>query len=412
MTPEFEVPPTWSWKRLGDVARVILSNVDKKIDPQERPVRLCNYTNVYHNRYIDSSLTLAPGSASDREARRFQVRVGDVLITKDSEDRHDIAVPALVIEELPGVLCGYHLAIIRPKNGQLDGGLLSALLQCHRTRHLFSRLANGVTRFGLTVEAIEHARFPLPPFPEQQSMSQVIRSCDRVAAAVECLIEKKILHKRALMQQLLTGKRRFTELAKPWRTVRIGDVLKAVSRSVGWDDHHTYRQVIVRRWAGGVVPREELRGDQIKVKKLNVVREGDFLISHIQSAYGAMAVVPPEFDGFHVSDLYTALVSRDPSKFDTRFFGYLGQTRWMWHQAYLASNGFFAERLRLNFNPTDFLKRHINVPPTVEEQQKIVAVLAAADRGIDLLRRELELLRKQKRGLMQKLLTGEKRVKT
>jgi len=224
-------------------------------------------------------------------------------------------------------------------------------------------------------------------------------------------MEAKVLRKRALMQQLLTGKRRFPEFTGPWKTVRIGDVLKAVSRPVDWDDNHTYRQVIVRRWAGGVAPREQLRGDQIKVKKLNVVREGDVLISHIQSAYGAMAVVPPEFDGCHVSDLYTVLVSKYTSEFDSRFFGYLGQTKWIWHQAYLASNGFFAERLRLNFSPTDFLKRHIDIPPTVEEQQKIVATLAAADREIALLRRELELLRKQKRGLMQKLLTGKIRVK-
>ncbi len=157
--------------------------------------------------------------------------------------------------------------------------------------------------------------------------------------------------------------------------------------------------------------REELHGSEIKVKKLCTIHAGDMLISHIQSAYGAMALVSDEFDGCQVSDLYTVLVPKDAQEFDVRFFAYLAQRRYMWHQAYLASNGFFAERLRLNFNPADFLHRLIYVPPTLEEQQAVVATLAAVDREIKLLRQQLHFLKKQKRGLMQKLLTGEIRVK-
>ena len=58
-----------------------------------------------------------------------------------------------------------------------------------------------------------------------------------------------------------------------------------------------------------------------------------------------------------------------------------------------------------------FLREEVAIPPTVKEQERIASVLAPADREIDLLRRELDLLRQQKRGLIQKLLTGQKRVK-
>jgi type I restriction enzyme S subunit len=65
----------------------------------------------------------------------------------------------------------------------------------------------------------------------------------------------------------------------------------------------------------------------------------------------------------------------------------------------------------MTFNLDDFLYEKITIPPTVEEQAKIVDVLSACDREIELLQKQLAALKKQKRGLMQKLLTGEVRVK-
>jgi len=83
----------------------------------------------------------------------------------------------------------------------------------------------------------------------------------------------------------------------------------------------------------------------------------------------------------------------------------------MWHRAHLASNGFFADRLRLNFSPEEFLHQPITVPVDVAEQRKIVSVLEAVGIETDLLKPELELFQKQKKGLMQKLLTGKIRLK-
>jgi type I restriction enzyme S subunit len=188
-------------------------------------------------------------------------------------------------------------------------------------------------------------------------------------------------------------------------------VVQAVSRPVAWDETELYRLAIVRRWCGGVALRESLYGHQIKVKKLQTIRGGDFLLSHIQAAYGAMAMVPQQFHGAKVSELYTMLRPKDPKAFDIRFLGYMGQTKRMWHMAIMASNGFFAERLRLNFDPDEFLRLPVVIPPSVEEQAKIAEMLEYCDREIELLKKELAALKEQKRGLMQKLLTGEVRVK-
>jgi type I restriction enzyme, S subunit len=124
-----------------------------------------------------------------------------------------------------------------------------------------------------------------------------------------------------------------------------------------------------------------------------------------------MAIVPKEFDGAKVSELYTILRPKDPNEFDLRYLGYLGQTRRMWYMAIQASNGFFAERLRLNFDPDEFLGLPVKIPPTIKEQQKIADLLETCDQEIVLLQKQLDALKQQKRGLMQKLLTGEIRVK-
>ena len=409
MTHEFEIPPTWSWRRLEDVARVIVSNVDKKIVPEELTVQLCNYTDVYYNRYIDSGVTLAPGSASDREMKRFQVRVDDVLITKDSEDRHDIAVPALVTEELPGVLCGYHLAIIRPKNGQLDGGFLSALLQCHRTRHLFSRLANGVTRFGLTVEAIEHVRFPLPPFPEQQSISQIVQSCDRGAAAVERLIEKKGVRKRALMQRLLTGKVRFPEFSEPWKTYRLAQLLKPRKEKQTEDADTPLYSLTIEK---GVTPKTERydRGflvSQERDKEYKRVEPKDIVYNPSNLRWSAIGISREE-GVVLVSPIYEVLSLSDSKRFNINFVYHLLSSPRQIRIFTAYGEGTLIERIAVKLK--DFLSVPVSIPD-LAEQNKIAAALNAADREVDLLRRELEFLGKQKRGLMQKLLTGEKRVK-
>ena len=99
----------WHPVRLGDVVNIIVSNVDKKSMPNERSIRLCNYIDVYYNDEISSSLDFMGATASDTEIERFSLKKWDTLITKDSETSDDIAKPALVVENLPSVVCGLPL---------------------------------------------------------------------------------------------------------------------------------------------------------------------------------------------------------------------------------------------------------------------------------------------------------------
>ena len=108
------IPKHWDVSRLRTIATVTLSGVDKKRSDGEQHVRLCNYVDVYKNDFITDEIDFMAATASQSEISRLALQREDVLITKDSETWADIAVPAYVPETLPGVVCGYHLALIRP----------------------------------------------------------------------------------------------------------------------------------------------------------------------------------------------------------------------------------------------------------------------------------------------------------
>lgn len=182
-----EIPAHWKMQRLKTVAFVQLSNVDKKSVEGQEPVSLCNYTDVYYNERISADLNFMVATATAEQVRRFTLRKGDVLITKDSESWTDIAVPAVVAEDLPGVLCGYHLAHIRPGRS-CHGPFLSRAFGAIGPRDQFQVAANGITRFGLGGEAIATGTFGLPPLSEQRAIATFL---DRETAQIDALVAKK-----------------------------------------------------------------------------------------------------------------------------------------------------------------------------------------------------------------------------
>ncbi|CDG52293.1 Type I restriction modification DNA specificity domain protein [Halomonas sp. A3H3] len=198
----------WFQHPLAEVAKVIVSPVDKKSNPGEQPVHLCNYIDVYYNTRINKRMSFMEATAKDSEIEKYTLNLGDVVITKDSETPGDIAVPALVAEDLDGVVCGYHLAILRPKPSKLKGSFLNYLLSMPKTRYYFFSLATGATRFGLSVGAIHNAELTLPPVPEQEAIAELLTVSDDEFEVISQRLDRLKQEKRALMQQLLTGKRR------------------------------------------------------------------------------------------------------------------------------------------------------------------------------------------------------------
>jgi type I restriction enzyme, S subunit len=222
------VPRGWNVSRLDNVADVLFSNVDKHSIEGETPVLLCNYVDVYKNERIKKTINFMEATAEPREIDKFQIRLGDVLVTKDSEDPNDIAIPALVVEELPGVICGYHLALIRTRSRLITGDFLAWLHRSKQFRAQYEAKAVGVTRFGLSQYAFRSALIPIPPINEQFLINTYLdQSCtaiDSIASIVkgkeDSINTNGILnqqmrtiraYRNSLIHECVTGQRRITE---------------------------------------------------------------------------------------------------------------------------------------------------------------------------------------------------------
>ena len=194
----------WSTCKLGDIADVRVSNVDKKTSNAETPVKLCNYMDVYANDYVTKSIDFMAASASKSEIERFRLQAGDVIITKDSETPDDIGVPAVVTDSIDGLVCGYHLALVRPRSDIVDSIYLAKQLSTAPIARYFALNASGSTRFGLPISAIEDTRIPVAPKPEQSKIAEILSTVDRAIEQTEALIAKQQRIKTGLMQDLLT----------------------------------------------------------------------------------------------------------------------------------------------------------------------------------------------------------------
>ncbi len=182
-----EVPEHWEVKRLKTSVTYRVSSVDKLFKENELPVKLCNYTDVYYNDFITKDMSFMEATATPEEIHRFSLRVHDIVITKDSEDWRDIAVPAYIESTAPDIVCGYHLAIISPNLNQLDGKYLLRCFQSNLINQQFQVMAGGVTRFGLPKSAIGNAIFPIPPKEEQTAIADFL---DRETGRIDTLVAK------------------------------------------------------------------------------------------------------------------------------------------------------------------------------------------------------------------------------
>ena len=167
------VPACWDVTTLGEVAEISFSTVDKKANDGEVRVELCNYTDVFYNRHIRCGMKFMAATATPVECARWTLRKGDVIFTKDSETPDEIGVPSLVTENMPNVLCGYHLGLARSHAGVVESSFLARVLASPSSRQQFARVANGVTRFGLTLDATRTLPIVLPPLP------RAARHCSR-----------------------------------------------------------------------------------------------------------------------------------------------------------------------------------------------------------------------------------------
>jgi type I restriction enzyme, S subunit len=175
-------------ERLKHVAEIRISNVDKKSAEGQIAVRLCNYTDVYYNERIVPTLDFMSATATADQRLAFGLRVGDVLLTKDSETPDDIGVASVVAADFDDLICGYHLALLRPRSDRADGRYLRWALASTVARQRLSASANGITRFGLRLDAIADLSIPIWSLATQRAIADYL---DRETARIDALIAAK-----------------------------------------------------------------------------------------------------------------------------------------------------------------------------------------------------------------------------
>ena len=204
-----EVPEHWEVALIKHVADVRFSGVDKHSHDHETPVRLCNYTDVYKNDRITDDMDLMRATATAAEVARLTLKAGDVILTKDSETPDDIGVPAWVPEDLPGVVCAYHLGLLRPVPDRVLGEFLFRAIGSARTAQQFHVLATGVTRFALGKHDVKNAVIALPPIEEQKTICRWItdecKPLDDAIARTEEEIKLIREYRDRLIADVVTG---------------------------------------------------------------------------------------------------------------------------------------------------------------------------------------------------------------
>ena len=171
--------------KLGDIATVEISGVDKKIKDGETQVKLCNFTDVYYNWAIMSEMesNFMEATARPNEIERFKLKRGQVALTKDSETRFDIGIATYIADDFDNVILGYHNALITPSPEKLSGKYLNALLHTDYARTYFANNASGSgQRYALSVDALNNFPIPLIPLAEQERIGDIFSSIDQKIA--------------------------------------------------------------------------------------------------------------------------------------------------------------------------------------------------------------------------------------
>lgn len=168
--------------RLGDIAEILISSIDKKSKDGEPSVRLCNFVDVYRNWAITSNLSqrFMVATANVSNIQRFSLKKGYVTFTKDSETRDDIGIPAYIADDLGDTVLGYHCALVKPNADILSGKYLNAFLHSDYIKKYFELNATGSgMRYTLSIETLNNIPILAPSLEMQEHIGNIFSDIDR-----------------------------------------------------------------------------------------------------------------------------------------------------------------------------------------------------------------------------------------
>ena len=418
------VPRHWNVKKLKFLANVQPSNIDKKIKDGEFPIVLCNYTDVYYNDFVDNFMDFMKASATKEQINKFTLSAGDTIITKDSEDPNDIAVPTFVPADLPGVVCGYHLSMIRPYDISF-GAFIKRVFECNYSRSYFATRSNGLTRYGLGTYALENVFFSIPPKKEAVVIANFL---DHETSKIDTLIEKQQLlikllkeKRQAVISHAVTkglnpdapmrdsGVEWLGEVPEHWTVKRTGLLFTECSARASNDIELLYPVLSVSIHHG--ISDKELNENELDRK---ITRSEDKslykVVHHNDLAYNMMRAWQGGFGASRLSGLVSPayVVCKPKTSMNSYYFELVLRTSNAIAELKKYSRGITDFRLRLYWD--EFKNIRILVPPS-EEVDNILNLIKESNLKYDNLilvaDHQIKLLKERRTALISAAVTGK-----
>ncbi|HCW63298.1 MAG: restriction endonuclease subunit S [Leeuwenhoekiella sp.] len=392
-------PEGWTVMSLGKIGEFSKGKGVAKKDIQENDVEglpSIRYAEIYTlYDYYTYSLETKINEESARNSN--PINYGDILFAGSGETLEDIGKSVAYLGNETAYAGG---DIIILKQNCQDSQYLGYLLNNDVVRNQLFKLGQGHSVVHIYSSGLKKVLIPLPPLPEQQKIAQILVTWDKAIALQEQLIAEKQALKKGLMQRLLTGKKRFPGFEEEWEVVKLEDVCdfkngKGHEKSI--DPTGQYVVVNSKFISTDGSVRKYTKKQASPLFKNNIV----MVMSDVPNGKAlAKCYLIDEDNRYSLNQRICSLTSININ------------TKFLYYQ--LNRNKFY---LKFNdgLSQTNLKKKEVLgcpiVVPQMEEQEKIVSVIEASGESLKLMQEAVKDMIQQKQGLMQQLLTGEKRVK-
>ena len=410
--------PPEGWRRvlLGDLGS-FKNGLNKEKEGFGHGLPFVNLMDVFGRSFLDES-RFGLVNSTVAEQLSYSLKRGDVLFVRSSVKPEGVGLTTVVVKDLPQTTYSGFLIRYR-SDGSIVASFKAHCFSSEPFRRELLRRSTISANTNINQEELNQLPLMLPGKDEQEGISAILSEWDKGVGVLADVVGAKRELKLGLMQRLLTGQTRFkgfvrsTQQVKTryggfpvdWAAAHIGDIADEVSEKNGGGHALPVLSCTKHR---GLVNSLEYFGKRVfsaDTSSYKVVRRGDFAYATNHVEEGSIGYQSLH-DAALISPMYT--VFRTRAAVYHSFFFKLVKTELYRHIFEVNTSGTIARRGGLRWDEFALIKVFLASMP---EQIRIAAVLETCDREIELLQKQLEALREQKRGLMQKLLTGEVRVK-
>ncbi|EHP1058443.1 restriction endonuclease subunit S [Escherichia coli] len=410
------VPKGWTLGTLKDLADTIMGYAFRSEDFVPTGIPLLRMGNLYQNTLdLNRNPVYLPDSFKV-DYKRFLVSPGDLVMSMTGTmGKRDYGFTVEIPSNTQCSLLNQRVLKIVPKNNASSGYILN-LLRSELILSVLYSFPGGTKQANLSAKQLQELPVLIPPELEQKKIAQILSTWDKAISVTEKLLTNSQQQKKALMQQLLTGKKRLldengTRFSETWKLYALSKLFQRVTTK----NNGKSNNVVTISGQHGLIKQE----DFFKKTVASDTLDGYFLLKKGQFAYnksysngypmGAIKRLNRYPEGV-VTTLYICFELTTPKKSCGDYWEHYFESGLLNNSlSQIAHEGGRAHGL-LNVKPSDFFSLKVAVPG-FEEQQKIASVLSAADTEISTLEKKLACLRDEKKALMQQLLTGKRRVK-